>query len=160
MPRITTFLTYGLEAEEAARFYVSVFPNSRIVEVLRYREGAPMPAGTVMTVAFELDGQPFMALNAGSRFAFGEGVSLAVACETQEELDRYWARLTDGGREGPCGWLTDRFGVTWQVYPAHLPRLLAQEDAAAAERTMSAMGAMKRLDIAQLEAASAGVGAA
>jgi predicted 3-demethylubiquinone-9 3-methyltransferase (glyoxalase superfamily) len=156
MPRITTFLTFAHEAEEAARFYVSVFPNSRVVEVLRYGEGAPVAAGTVMTVTFELDGEPFVALNAGRGFPFGEGISLTVPCTSQAEVDHYWTRLTEGGRALPCGWLTDRFGVTWQVYPAHLPRLLAQPDQAAAQRTMAAMCAMQKLDIAQLEAASAG----
>jgi predicted 3-demethylubiquinone-9 3-methyltransferase (glyoxalase superfamily) len=157
MPRITTFLTFAHEAEEVARFYVSVFPNSRVVELFRYGEGAPMPAGTVMTVTFELDGQPFVALNAGRSFPMGEGISLTVPCASQAELDRYWDRLTEGGRAIQCGWLTDRFGVTWQVYPEHLPRLLAQADQAAAQRTMAAMCAMQKLDFAQLEAANAGV---
>ena len=160
MTDIVNFLTFDGRAEEAARFYVSVFPGARIVATHHYGEGAPAPAGSVMTVEFELFGRPWVALNAGPNFPHGSGVSFAILCETQEEVDRYWARLTDGGQEWPCGWLQDRFGVTWQVTPAALPGLITQPDRAAARRVMEAMMTMMKLDMPRLEAANAGVGAA
>src|SRR5919202_107511 len=119
MPRkITPNLWFDTQAEEAAEFYISVFPNSRIVKVMHYTEAGPRPAGTVMTVEFELDGQRFVGINGGPQFEFSEAVSLQVMCETQEEIDYYWERLTEGGEEGPCGWCKDRYGVSWQVTPA------------------------------------------
>src|SRR6266571_3590528 len=115
MPRITTFLAYEDQAEEAAKFYVSVFENSRIRSVTRYGEAGPGPKGSVMTVAFELDGQEFVALNGGSHFKFTDAISLSVDCKTQEEIDSYWEKLSEGGEPGPCGWLKDRFGLSWQI---------------------------------------------
>ena len=120
MPRITTFLAYDEQAEEAAKFYVSVFKNSRIRSVTRYGEAGPGPKGSVMTVAFELDGQEFVALNGGSHFKFTDGISLSVDCKTQEEVDTYWEKLSEGGEPGPCGWLKDRFGLYWQINPTIL----------------------------------------
>ncbi len=157
MPKITTFLTYEAGAERAAELYVSIFPNSKIVKTTRYGEAGPGPAGSVMTVEFELDGQEFVALNGGPHFKFTEAVSLAVACETQEEVDRYSAELTsDGGAVGPCGWVTDRFGLSWQVNPSILSEMLADPDPARAARVFEAVLGMKKIDIAALERAYAG----
>ena len=155
MREITPCLWFDMEGEEAARFYTSAFPDSRIVEVSRYGEGGPRPAGTVMTVSFELAGQKFLALNGGPEFTFSEAVSFQVSCETQDEVDDYWTRLTDGGEEGPCGWLKDRFGVSWQIVPTALPRLLTSPDPEAAQRVMRAMLNMKKIEIAELERAAA-----
>jgi predicted 3-demethylubiquinone-9 3-methyltransferase (glyoxalase superfamily) len=158
--QITPCLWFDENGEEAARFYVSVFPNSRIVEVTRYGEANPSQEGTVMTVSFELQGQSFVALNGGPQYTFSEAISFMVSCETQEEVDEYWSRLCEGGEEGPCGWLKDRFGVSWQVVPTALPRLLTQTDQATSQRVMRAMMSMGKLDIAELErAASQPVGA-
>jgi predicted 3-demethylubiquinone-9 3-methyltransferase (glyoxalase superfamily) len=156
MQKITTFLTYAGGAEDAARFYVSVFPNSRIRAITRYGEGAPAPAGSVMTVAFELDGQGFVALNGGPHFQFSEGISLSVSCETQDEVDRYWEKLSEGGEKGPCGWLKDQFGVSWQVNPRVLGEMLGDPDSAKAKRAMDAMLTMTKIDIAALERAYEG----
>ncbi|MFC5410184.1 VOC family protein [Larkinella bovis] len=157
MQKITPFLTFNDQAEEAARLYTAVFPNSKITRISRYGEAGPMPAGTVMSVTFELDGQPFSALNGGPHFRFSEGISLFVHCETQEEVDAYWKKLTeDGGEPGPCGWLKDKFGVSWQIVPAVLGKLLQNDDPDKANRTMQAMLSMSKLDIATLEQASAG----
>ena len=155
MQKITPCLWFDKNGEEAARFYVSVFPNSRIVEVTRYGEANPSQAGTVMTVSFELEGQSYVALNGGPQYTFSEAISFSVSCETQEEVDEYWSKLTDGGEEGPCGWLKDRFGVSWQVVPTALPRLLTQTDAETSQRVMRAMMSMRKLDIAELERAAA-----
>jgi predicted 3-demethylubiquinone-9 3-methyltransferase (glyoxalase superfamily) len=148
MSKITPFLTYNDQAEAAARLYVSIFKNSRIVHTSRYGEGAPFPAGTAMTVVMELDGQRVIALNGGPTFSFSEGFSLSVSCETQDEIDRYWEQLTaDGGAPGRCGWLVDRFGLSWQIVPASLPDLLR------GPKAVQAMMTMTRLDIAALERA-------
>jgi predicted 3-demethylubiquinone-9 3-methyltransferase (glyoxalase superfamily) len=155
MQKITPFLWFDTEGEEAARFYTSVFPNSRIVEVMHYGEAGPRQAGTVMTVEFELDGQRFVALNGGPDFTFSEAVSFEVECETQEEVDRYWTTLSDGGEEGPCGWLKDRFGLSWQIVPSALTRLLADPDREKAQRVMKAMLGMRKIEIAGLERAAA-----
>ena len=152
--RITTNLWFDTEAEEAADFYTSVFDNSRIVHVARYPEGAPREAGMVMVVQFELDGQQFVAINGGPEFTFDEAISLEIRCETQEEIDYYWERLTDGGEEGPCGWLKDRYGLSWQVTPTGMERLFADPDRKRAERAMQAMLGMRKLDIAELENAA------
>jgi predicted 3-demethylubiquinone-9 3-methyltransferase (glyoxalase superfamily) len=157
MPRITTFLTFNNQAEDAARLYTSVFPNSKIRNVNRFPEGVPgIPAGTVMTVSFELDGAPFVALNGGPSFRFAEGISLYVDCENQKEVDHYWDRLTDGGAEQPCGWLKDRFGVSWQIIPRALTELLSDPDRARSQRVMNAMLQMKKIDIAALRRAHGG----
>jgi predicted 3-demethylubiquinone-9 3-methyltransferase (glyoxalase superfamily) len=153
--RITTFLWFDKEAEEAAKFYTSIFRNSKIVTVARYGEAGPGPKGSVMTVAFELDGQQFTALNAGPQFKFTEAISLVVNCETQEEVDEYWRKLSEGGQESQCGWLKDRYGLSWQVVPTALPRLLQDPDPQKAKRVMEAMLQMKKIDIARLEKAAA-----
>lgn len=153
MQKITTFLTFNNQAEEAVNFYVSLFKNSKITRITHYGEGTPMPKGTVMSVTFELDGQQFMALNGGSHFTFAEGISLFVNCETQQEVDDFWEKLSDGGQEGPCGWLKDKFGVSWQIIPAALGRLLADKDPEKSQRVMKAMLQMTRIDSKILETA-------
>ncbi len=158
MPRITPCLWFDTEGEEAARFYTSVFPNSRIVDVARYGEAGPREAGTVMAVRFELDGQEFVALNGGPEFTFDEAISFQIDCADQEEVDRYWTTLSEGGEEGPCGWLKDRFGLSWQVVPARLIELLSDTDEAKAQRAMAAMLEMRKIDIAAVEEAAAGAG--
>src|SRR4051794_5969426 len=120
MPKITPCLWFDAEGEEAAEFYTSVFPNSRIVGILRHGDAAPRPAGSVLTVDFELDGKPFVALNGGPQFTFSEAISFQIDCHSQEEVDRYSSALSDGGEQGPCGWVKDRFGVSWQVVPSRL----------------------------------------
>jgi len=154
MPKITPFLWFDTQAEEAANFYVSIFPNSRIVKVVRWRDAGPGPKGGVMTVDFELDGQRFTALNAGPQFKFNEAVSFVVPCKTQEEVDTYWKKLTEGGgREWDCGWLKDKYGLSWQVTPTILPELLDDPDPGRANRAMEAMMKMKKIDIATLKQA-------
>jgi predicted 3-demethylubiquinone-9 3-methyltransferase (glyoxalase superfamily) len=155
--RISPNLWFDTEAEEAAAFYVSVFENSRIVRVLRYTEAGPRPAGSVMTVEFELDGQRFVAINGGPEFTFDEAVSLEISCKDQDEVDYYWEKLTEGGEEGPCGWLKDRYGLSWQVVPAGMEDLLADSDPERARRAMEAMFGMRKLDAAALRAAADGV---
>jgi predicted 3-demethylubiquinone-9 3-methyltransferase (glyoxalase superfamily) len=156
MQKITTFLTYDDQAEEAADFYTSIFPNSKVTGRTYYGDASPGPKGSLMTAAFELDGQEFVALNGGSSFSFSEGISLFVDCETQEEVDRYWERLTEGGGEpGPCGWLKDRFGVSWQVVPRRLMELIGDEDPARSQRAMAAMMQMGKIEIEELERAAA-----
>lgn len=151
--RIRTFLWFDGEAEEAARFYTPIFRAGRIGAITPYPEGGPGPAGSVMTVEFELDGHPFVGLNAGPQFKFNESVSFALECETQEEIDYYWDRLrADGGKPVACGWLKDRFGVFWQVMPAGLIRFFS--DPKKAPRVMHAMQKMVKLDIAKLEEAA------
>jgi predicted 3-demethylubiquinone-9 3-methyltransferase (glyoxalase superfamily) len=158
MSRITPCLWFDTEGEEAARFYTSVFPNSRIVDVARYGEAGPREAGTVMAVKFELDGEEFVALNGGPEFTFDEAISFQIDCADQEEVDRYWTTLSEGGEEGPCGWLKDRFGLSWQVVPARLIELLSDPDEAKAQRAMAAMLEMRKIDIAAIEEAAAGAG--
>jgi predicted 3-demethylubiquinone-9 3-methyltransferase (glyoxalase superfamily) len=157
MSNITTFLTYREGAEEAAKLYVSVFKNSKILRTTHYPDVPVAPTkGGVMTVEFELDGQKFIALNGGSYFSFNEGISLNVQCDTQEEIDTYTKKLTDGGGEqGPCGWVKDRFGVSWQINPRILSEYLSDPDAAKAKRVMEAMLKMHKVDIAALKAAAA-----
>ena len=156
MPAITPCLWFDLDAEPAAVLYTTVFPNSRVLDVARYGEAGPRPAGTVMTVRFELDGNEFLALNGGPEYTFSEAISFQVSCDSQDEVDHYWNGLGDGGEEGPCGWLKDRFGMSWQVVPTRLPELLGDADPARSQRAMQAMLGMKKLDIAALEAAAAG----
>jgi predicted 3-demethylubiquinone-9 3-methyltransferase (glyoxalase superfamily) len=158
MPQpIVPSLWFDTDAEEAAAFYTSIFPNSRIGAVARYPEGAPGPAGSVMTVEFELDGQRFVGINGGPQFPFTEAVSFLITCAGQEELDDYWARLTDGGEEGPCGWCKDRFGLSWQVVPAGMEEFFADPDPGRVQRAMQAMLGMKKIDIAAMRAAADGV---
>jgi predicted 3-demethylubiquinone-9 3-methyltransferase (glyoxalase superfamily) len=156
MPNLTPYLWFDTEGEEAAEFYTSVFPNSRILEITRYGSAGPRPEGTVMTVSFELDGKRFVALNGGPNFTFNEAVSFLVDCETQEEVDSYWNTLSEGGEQGPCGWLKDRFGLSWQIVPTALPRLLGDPDREKAQRVMAAMLKMGKIDVAELERAAAG----
>lgn len=155
--KITPNLWFDTQAEEAAGFYTSVFKNSRIVSVARYPEGGPGPAGTVMTVEWELDGQRFVGINGGPQFTFDEAVSFQIDCADQEEVDHYWAALSDGGEEGPCGWLKDRFGLSWQVVPRGMDELFSDPDPAKAQRAMQAMLQMSKLDIAALRSAAEGV---
>jgi len=155
--KITTFLWFDKEAEEAARFYTSIFENSKILDVSRYGEAGPGPKGTVLVVEFELAGQRFLALNGGPHFKFTEAISLLVDCETQEELDALWEKLTsNGGNDAPCGWLKDRFGLSWQLVPSAAVRLLHDPDPERAARTMRALMQMKKIDIAALKRAHAG----
>jgi predicted 3-demethylubiquinone-9 3-methyltransferase (glyoxalase superfamily) len=154
MPTITPNLWFDTRGLEAAEFYVSVFPSSRITRVLRYGEAGPREAGTVMTVDFELDGQPYTAINGGPEFTFDEAVSLLVNCADQDEVDDYWTKLGEGGEEGPCGWLKDRFGLSWQVWPTPADELLGDPDPERSARATKAMFGMKKIDLAALRAAA------
>jgi predicted 3-demethylubiquinone-9 3-methyltransferase (glyoxalase superfamily) len=156
--RITPNLWFDTNAEEAATFYVSVFENSRVTSITHYTEAGPREAGMVLTVEFELNGQRFVGINGGPHFTFDEAISFEIDCETQEELDYYWERLSDGGEEGQCGWLKDRFGVSWQVVPAGMAELFADPDRQRATRAMEAMLKLRKLDLAALEAAADGRG--
>ena len=156
MPTITPNLWFDDQALEAAEYYLSVFPRSRIIRVSHYTEAGPGEAGSVLTVDFELDGQRFTAINGGPAFTFDEAVSFVIECDDQAEIDFYWERLTDGGEESQCGWLKDRFGLSWQVVPVGFEDVVAGEDRAKADRVMRAMFGMRKLDIAALEAAAAG----
>jgi predicted 3-demethylubiquinone-9 3-methyltransferase (glyoxalase superfamily) len=151
--KITPFLWFDHEAEEAARFYTTVFENSRIEAVTRYGESGPGPKGSVMTVAFELDGQKFVALNGGPAFKFTEAISFVVNCENQQEVDEMWEKLSSGGKEIECGWLKDRYGLCWQIVPAVFFEMMQDPDAERKERVIRAMFQMKKFDIAGLEAA-------
>ena len=153
MQKITTFLTFNDQAEEAINFYTSIFPNSRIVSTTRRGDAGPRAKGALMSATFELDGQQFMALNGGPSFRFELGFSLFVSCETQGEVDRYWEKLCRGGDEGPCGWLTDKFGVSWQVVPRLLGEMLNDEDPEKAQRVMDAMLQMSKIEIEGLRRA-------
>ena len=155
--KITTFLWFDNNAEEAANFYVSIFKNSRIKQSARYPQGSPAPEGSVMIVEFELDGEEFIALNGGPHFKFTEAISLVVHCKTQEEVDYYWEKLTaDGGHESQCGWLKDKYGLSWQIVPDALLDQWATSDPAKAQRVMQAMMGMKKIIIKDIEAAAAG----
>ncbi len=155
MDKLVTCLWFDTEGEDAARFYTSIFPGSELGQITRYGSAGPRAEGTVMTVGFELMGQEFVALNGGPDYTFNQAISFQILCDSQEEVDRYWEQLTDGGEEGPCGWLTDRFGVPWQVVPKVLPRLLQQPDAERSQRVMQAMMTMKKIVIDDLERAAA-----
>lgn len=153
MQKITPFLWFDHEAEEAMNFYVSIFKSSRIISVTRYGEGGPGPAGQVMTGTFQLEGQEFMALNGGPDHKFTEAVSFFVDCKTQAEVDELWNKLTEGGEEGPCGWLKDKFGVSWQIIPTVPGELLGNPDPVKSQRVMQAMLQMKKIDIKALQQA-------
>jgi predicted 3-demethylubiquinone-9 3-methyltransferase (glyoxalase superfamily) len=153
MQKITPFLWFDNQAEEAVNFYTSIFKNSKVGNVTRYGEAGPGPAGSVLTASFELEGLEFTALNGGPHFKFTEAVSLHVSCESQEEVDYYWEKLSDGGQIQQCGWLKDRFGMSWQIVPTALHRLLNDPDPQKANRVMHAMLQMKKLDIAGLQKA-------
>lgn len=157
MPKITPWLWFDTEAEDAAKLYTSIFKNSRITDVSRYGSAGPRPEGTVMTVSFELDGQEFVGLNGGPEFTFDEAISFMVECASQAEVDDYWDKLTaDGGEESQCGWLKDKFGVSWQIVPTRLNELLGDPDPDRAQRAMQAMLQMRKIDIAALERAADG----
>ena len=156
MPALTPCLWFDTRGEEAATFYTSIFPNSRILDVARFGEAGPRESGSVMTVSFELDGQPFVALNGGPEFSFTEAISFQIDCADQDEVDHYWSNLSEDGEEGQCGWLKDRFGVSWQVVPRRLQELLSDPDAQRSQRAMQAMLQMQKLDIAAMERAADG----
>jgi predicted 3-demethylubiquinone-9 3-methyltransferase (glyoxalase superfamily) len=156
MQKITPFLWFDNQAEQAANYYVSIFANSRILQVARYGEAGPGPRGAVMTVSFEINGQQFTALNGGPKFGFTEAISFLVSCETQAEIDALWEKLSAGGKESRCGWLKDRYGLSWQLVPTILPELLGDKDSARAQRAMQAMLQMSKLDIAALKRAHQG----
>jgi predicted 3-demethylubiquinone-9 3-methyltransferase (glyoxalase superfamily) len=151
--KITPFLWFDQQAEEAANFYVSIFPDSKVVKVARYNEAGPGPAGSAMTVEFELAGQRFVGLNGGPHFKFTEAISFVVNCQTQDEVDAYWDKLSAGGNEVQCGWLKDKFGLSWQIVPTVLPQFLSDPDRAKAARVMKAMMEMKKIEIARLKRA-------
>jgi predicted 3-demethylubiquinone-9 3-methyltransferase (glyoxalase superfamily) len=157
MPRITPNLWFDTEALEAAEFYVSVFPNSEVTNVTHYNEAGPREAAMILTVDFELDGQRVTAINGGPEFHFDEAISLLIDCKDQEEVDYYWAKLSEGGEEGPCGWVKDRYGLSWQVVPGGMEELLNDPDSERAVRAMTAMLGMRKLDVAALQAAADGV---
>ncbi|HEY3160803.1 MAG TPA: VOC family protein [Vicinamibacterales bacterium] len=156
MPKITPFLWFNNNAEEAANFYASIFRNSKVRGVTRYSDAGPGPKGSVMTVNFELEGQEFTALNGGPAFTFTEAVSFVVNCDTQQDVDHYWEKLTAGGQESQCGWLKDKYGLSWQIVPKALPRLLQETDPKKAQRVVQALLQMKKLDIGALERAAQG----
>jgi predicted 3-demethylubiquinone-9 3-methyltransferase (glyoxalase superfamily) len=156
MRGITPCLWFDDQAEQAVEFYGTVFDDVTVLEVTRYGPGAPRPAGTVLTIRFEMAGQRFLALNGGPEYRFTEAVSFMIDCADQHEVDRYWDRLSEGGEEGPCGWLKDRFGLSWQVVPRVLPELLASADAGVAQRVLAAMMTMGKLDVAALKQAADG----
>jgi len=153
MPKITPFLWFDTQAEAAAHFYVSIFNNSKIVNITRYGDAGPGPKGSVMTVVFELDGQEYTALNGGPQFKFTEAISFSVHCKTQAEVDKFWEELSEGGEEGPCGWLKDKYGLSWQINPSILGELLNDPDPEKSKRVMEAMLKMKKIDIAGLKKA-------
>jgi predicted 3-demethylubiquinone-9 3-methyltransferase (glyoxalase superfamily) len=155
MQKITTFLWFDDKAEEAANFYTSIFKNSKIGTITRYREAAAnasgRPAGSVMTVVFQLNGQEFIALNGGPHFQFTEAISLVVNCETQAEIDEFWGKLSAGGKESQCGWLKDKYGLSWQIVPAEIERWLSAKDPAKSDRVMAAVMQMGKLDMKRLQ---------
>jgi predicted 3-demethylubiquinone-9 3-methyltransferase (glyoxalase superfamily) len=153
MKKITPFLWFDDNAEEAVNFYTSIFKNSKVLSMSRYPEGAPVPAGTVMSATFKLEDQEFMALNAGPQFKFTEAISFYVNCETQEEVDELWEKLTEGGEESQCGWLKDKFGLSWQIIPRALGEMLGDKDPEKAGRVMQAMLQMQKIDTKTLKAA-------
>ena len=156
MPQITPNLWFDTEGKDAAEFYVSIFPNSKITNVAYYGEAGPREAGTVLTVDFELDGQRHTAINGGPEFTFDEAISLLINCADQDEVDYYWAKLTEGGEESQCGWLKDRYGLSWQVVPVGMEEMMNDPDKGRADRAMRAMLGMKKLDLAALYAAADG----
>lgn len=153
MGKITPFLWFGGQAMAAAKYYTSIFKNSRITGITRYGKGAPLPAGTVMTVAFQLNGQDFTVLNGSPSFKFNESVSFVVTCGSQKEIDYYWKKLTRGGKGVACGWLKDKYGLSWQVVPSELPKLLQDKDKKKSQRVLDALMRMVKLDIGKLKKA-------
>ena len=157
MPTQIPCLWFDGQAEQAAALYTAIFPNSQVLGVTRYGPNTPGTEGEVMTVDFSLDGRPYMGLNGGPQFTFSEAISFQIMCADQDEIDHYWTRLAEGGEHGPCGWLKDRFGVSWQVVPTRLTELINDADPARAQRAMQAMLGMGKLDVAELERAADGV---
>ncbi len=153
MQKITPFLWFDNKAEEAANFYVSIFKNSKVVNVVRYGDAGPGPKGTVMIVTFQLDGQDFTALNGGPQFTFSPAISLVVDCKTQQEVDELWERLSEGGEKQQCGWLTDKYGLSWQIVPSILPELMQSNDEKKSQNVMKAMLQMTKIDIQRLQQA-------
>ena len=153
MQKITPFLWYNDNAEEAMNFYISIFKNSKVMSVARYGDAGPGPKGTVMTAVFQLEGQEFIALNGGPQFTFTEAISFVVNCETQEEVDAFWEKLSEGGEKSRCGWLKDKFGLSWQIVPTVLGEMMEDEDAERSKRVMEAMLQMDKLDIQRLKQA-------
>ena len=160
MQKMSSCLWFDDQAEEAAAFYVSVFDDARILSTAQYPEGGPGAPGSVMTVQFTINGEEFMALNGGPQYAFTPAISLVVRCDTQEEIDDLWQKLSEGGQEVACGWLTDRYGVSWQIVPAFMDKMVNSDDPAASQRAFAAMMGMKKLDIAGLRRAYQGIDAA
>jgi predicted 3-demethylubiquinone-9 3-methyltransferase (glyoxalase superfamily) len=156
MKKITPFLWFDNKAEEAMNYYVSIFKNSKVLGVSRFGEGGPGPQGSVMTATFELNGQEFTALNGGPQFNFTEAISFYVDCESQEEVDELWEKLSEGGEKSQCGWLKDKYGLSWQIVPSILGELLQDKDAAKSKRVMEAMLKMSKIDIKTLKQAYAG----
>jgi predicted 3-demethylubiquinone-9 3-methyltransferase (glyoxalase superfamily) len=154
MQKITPCLWFDTDGEEAAHFYTTVFENSRILDIARYGATGPGPEGTVMTVTFELDGQKFVALNGGPHFTFNEATSFQVSCETQDEVDYFWSKLSEGGEEGPCGWLKDRYGLSWQIVPTALIELVSDPDTEKSQAAIKAMLGMRKIDIEALRRAA------
>jgi predicted 3-demethylubiquinone-9 3-methyltransferase (glyoxalase superfamily) len=154
MPKTTACLWFDRQGEDAANFYVSLFPNSQVTNVTRYGPGMPQPEGSVLTVEFELDGTSYVALNGGPEFTFSEAISFQIDCADQAEVDRYWDAFADGGEPGPCGWIKDRFGLSWQVIPRALPELMSDPDPGRAQRATAAMMQMGKIDVAELHAAA------
>jgi predicted 3-demethylubiquinone-9 3-methyltransferase (glyoxalase superfamily) len=157
MQKITPYLWFDTQAEEAANLYISLFKNSKILNISRYGEGSPGPAGSVMMVNFQLDGQEFVALNGGPQFKFTEAISLFVTCQNQEEVDTLWEKLSEGGEKGPCGWLKDKYGLSWQIIPTALMTLMQDQDAEKSARVMQAMLKMSKIDVQALQKAYDGV---
>jgi predicted 3-demethylubiquinone-9 3-methyltransferase (glyoxalase superfamily) len=153
MQKITPCLWFDTQGEEAANFYTTVFENSKILDVVRYGAAGPGPEGSVMTVTFELDGQKLVALNGGPQFTFDEAISFQVSCETQDEVDYFWSKLSEGGEEGPCGWLKDKYGVSWQIIPTALPELMSDPDPEKSQQAMKAMLGMRKIDLEVLRRA-------
>ncbi len=156
MQKIVPFLWFNDQAEEAMNHYISIFPDSKVVSVMRYGDAGPGPKGTVMSATFQLAGQEFMALNGGPQFKFTEAISLYVNCETQKEVDELWQKLSEGGEGGPCGWLKDKYGLSWQIIPTALGEMLQDPDAEKSNRVMQAMLQMSKIDIAGLRRAYEG----
>jgi predicted 3-demethylubiquinone-9 3-methyltransferase (glyoxalase superfamily) len=154
LSKITPCLWFDDQGEEAANFYTGIFENSRVTEVTRYGSAGPRPEGMAMTVSFELEGQQFVALNGGPEFKFDEAISFQVSCESQQEVDEFWTKLSAGGAEGPCGWLKDRFGLSWQIIPAALPEILGDPDPEKSQRAMKAMLGMSKIDLDELRRAA------
>ena len=153
MQKITPFLWFDNNAEEAVNHYLSIFKNSKITKIVRYGDAGPGPKGSVMTIAFQLEGQDFIALNGGPIFKFTEAISLSVDCKTQTEVDEVWEKLSDGGQQGQCGWLKDKYGLSWQINPSILVEMLQDKDAEKSKRVMQAMLQMRKIDIAGLKRA-------